>query len=172
MVNDAPNALVSVEDSLVCSGASIQLYSEGGVSYLWSGPNNYSSTLQNPSISSFSSLNSGLYTVVVSSSDGCTGSSNLNLTIDQTTCFFIPSVFTPNNDGINDQWVIDGIWQFPNCVVRVLNRWGQELFQSNGYANPWDGKFDGENCPIADYYYIIDLQNGTKVYTGTVTIKY
>jgi gliding motility-associated-like protein len=95
----------------------------------------------------------------------------VNLTLNESTCFFIPSVFTPNNDGTNDTWVIEGLWQFPNCVVKVYNRWGQPLFESKGYASPWDGTFEGNECPIADYYYIIDLKNGSKVFTGTVTIK-
>lgn len=172
IVNQTPTAEIVADKELICEGEAVLLNASGGTSYLWFGPNNFNSTFQSLSINNFSSLNSGLYSVIATNSVGCTDSSSINLALNQSSCFFIPSVFTPNSDGINDQWIIEGIWQFPSCKVRVLNRWGQELFQSNGYANPWDGKFDGENCPIADYYYIIDLRNGSKVYTGTVTIKY
>jgi gliding motility-associated-like protein len=111
------------------------------------------------------------YNVIVTNMDNCSDTTSVNISLNQSTCFFIPSVFTPNNDGFNDTWFIEGMWQYPNCVVKVFNRWGQKLFESKGYSTPWDGTAEGNDCPVADYYYIIDLQNNTRVLTGTITIK-
>lgn len=86
-------------------------------------------------------------------------------------CIEIPSGFTPNNDNIHDEWVIYGLYDFPNTIVKVYNRWGQEVFSSNGYNVPWDGKYNGVDLPTATYYYVIELNDSDKVYNGTVTIK-
>jgi len=86
----------------------------------------------------------------------------------------IPNGFTPNNDGINDDWEIDNIGFYPNCEVEVYNRWGQQLFYSKGYPDDgrWDGTFKGKDLPIGTYYYIINLHDEVdkKPFTGPITI--
>ena len=86
-------------------------------------------------------------------------------------CFFIPSLFTPNGDGIHDDWEIDGLNAYPDIVVKVFNRWGQLLFESVGYADRWDGTHNGNELPEATYYYIIDLNNSDEPLNGTINIK-
>ena len=170
-VGQKPNAAIAVTQTVICEGDTVYLTANGGNSYYWYGPNGFNSILSNPTVTNFSSANAGAYYLVATNTDNCSDTTVVNLALNESTCFFIPSVFTPNNDGTNDTWVIEGMWQFPNCVVKVYNRWGQPLFESKGYASPWDGTFEGNECPIADYYYIIDIKNGSKVFTGTVTIK-
>jgi gliding motility-associated-like protein len=83
-----------------------------------------------------------------------------------------PDGISPNGDGANDTWVIDGIDLFPNCNVEVYNRWGELLFQSPGYKENWDGTFKGKALPVGTYYYIIDLGDPLfpDAYTGPITI--
>ena len=93
---------------------------------------------------------------------------------NDTECIFIPSVFTPNGDGINDTWQIDGIDLYINPTIQVFNRWGQLIFESiEGPYVPWDGigQIEIENQEIATYYYVIDLNIDNKKYNGSVTIK-
>lgn len=71
----------------------------------------------------------------------------------------VPSGFTPNGDGWNDQWIIDFIDLFPNVEVEVYNRWGELLFQSVGYRVPWDGRYKGGLVPVGTYYYVIKLND-------------
>ncbi|MFM1930899.1 MAG: hypothetical protein RL226_202, partial [Bacteroidota bacterium] len=78
----------------------------------------------------------------------------------------------PNGDGANDEWVIGGLEFFPSSSVQIFNRWGQLLFESKGYPNRWDGTYNGNILPIADYYYVITYDNSKDPITGTVTIKY
>ena len=63
--------------------------------------------------------------------------------------------FDTNNDGQNDQWVIRGIDDYPDCRVEVYNRWGNPVFVSQGYRQPWDGKSGGQDLPPAIYQYVI-----------------
>ena len=73
----------------------------------------------------------------------------------------IPNVFTPNDDGENDFWIIQGIDFYPKCTVTVYNRWGKKVLFSVGYTQPWDGKQSDQPLPAATYYYVIDLKNGS-----------
>jgi len=84
--------------------------------------------------------------------------------------FIIPGGLSPNGDGINDTWNIQGLEDYPNASISVFDRWGKKLFFSSTGSAPWDGTFDGKELPIADYYYIIELDNGEK-YHGVVTLK-
>jgi gliding motility-associated-like protein len=87
-------------------------------------------------------------------------------------CLRIPNVFTPNGDGVNDTWEIVNIEMFPAAEVRIFNRWGQQLFSSKGYAEPWDGSYRGHFVPAGTYMYVIDLFNDEEPYKGAVTIVY
>ena len=82
----------------------------------------------------------------------------------------IYDAFSPNDDGKNDVWNIHGIQTYPNCIVKVFNTWGNQVFSSKGYTQPWDGKFNGNALPAGTYYYIIELEPGGKTYSGTVNI--
>ena len=83
---------------------------------------------------------------------------------------FVSNGLSLNSDGINDFWVIQGIDQYPNCMVTVVNRWNQTVFQSVGYSNPWDGTFNGTSLPVGDYFYVIKLTDD-KTYTGFISLK-
>ncbi|MCO5946867.1 beta-propeller fold lactonase family protein [Mucilaginibacter sp. RT5R15] len=82
----------------------------------------------------------------------------------------IPNTFTPNDDGINDTWNIANIDSYPGCIVNIYNRWGQNVFSSVGYGKSWDGRYKGTLLPVSTYYYIIDLKNDSKPYSGSITI--
>lgn len=83
-------------------------------------------------------------------------------------------LFTPNGDGMNDTWVIPGIENYPNSVIKVYNRWRHEIFASNNYKNDWGGVYNTntEKLPAGSYLYIIDLGNGTSPLQGWIFINY
>jgi gliding motility-associated-like protein len=85
-------------------------------------------------------------------------------------CLNIPSAFTPDGDGVNDVWVIRSLSEYTSSKVEIFNQWGSLVFKSTGYQTPWDGKYNGEAVPAGAYYYVIDLNNNSTKYTGTVTI--
>lgn len=70
----------------------------------------------------------------------------------------ITNTFTPNGDGINDTWRIEGLEKYPDASVQVYSRSGEKLFDSNGYAIPFNGIYNGRQLPAGAYYYIINLK--------------
>lgn len=69
----------------------------------------------------------------------------------QVLIFKIPNVFTPNGDGINDYFEIEGLQDFPENELMVYNRWGNMVYRSKSYKNDWDGAHLNEGT----YYYIL-----------------
>ncbi|WP_276088751.1 gliding motility-associated C-terminal domain-containing protein [Pedobacter sp. JY14-1] len=82
----------------------------------------------------------------------------------------IPSAFSPNNDQVNDTWNITAIDAFEEPVVKVVNRYGETVFESKGYLKPWDGKRGGQDLPTGVYYYFIRLREEVEPLTGSVMI--
>ncbi|HJT73910.1 MAG TPA: gliding motility-associated C-terminal domain-containing protein, partial [Chitinophaga sp.] len=81
----------------------------------------------------------------------------------------IPNAFSPNGDGINDYWAIDGLKARPVSTTEVFNRWGQLVFKSNGYSE-WPGTHKGKPLPTGTYYYVIKTSATEKPYTGWVQL--
>ena len=85
--------------------------------------------------------------------------------------------FSPG--GANDTWVIDGIQAFPNNNVKIFNRWGNKVYEVDGYNNVdrvWRGDSNvssvgGNEVPDGTYFYIIDLGEGDKPRTGYVVVN-
>jgi gliding motility-associated-like protein len=83
----------------------------------------------------------------------------------------IPNVFTPNGDGVNDVWNIAGIQSYPQCVVKIFDRWGRLIYISErGYPHPWNGKKNGAILPMDAYYFVLDTGDGQKPIRGSVTL--
>ncbi|MCB9015995.1 MAG: HYR domain-containing protein [Lentimicrobiaceae bacterium] len=86
----------------------------------------------------------------------------------------IYNAITPNNDGKNDSWIIDGIEEYNDNEVLLFNRWGDQIRYFENYDNStvvWDGtNKNGEKLPNATYYYIVKLRSIGQVYTGWVII--
>ena len=82
---------------------------------------------------------------------------------------FFPNVFSPNNDGNNDTWVIRNLQNYPQNELTVLNRWGNEVYKAKGYSGNWDG----DNLSEGTYFYVASVKmcdGGEKVFKGFVTI--
>lgn len=112
---------------------------------------------------------SGLYTVNAKWKN-CSVYDDVYITLVDDLCpedpLVFPTAFTPNGDGVNDTWVIDGLEKYPNSRVQIFNRWGHMIFESNNYHNQWDG----EDLPMGTYYYALWHEESVKEITGTVTI--
>jgi len=84
----------------------------------------------------------------------------------------IPGVFSPNGDGINDQFQV-GIVNLKSYFITIVNRWGRKVFQNSSILSNWDGKLRGEDLPVGVYYYVInarDITNKNIRLTGSITL--
>lgn len=133
--------------------------------YLWSPVG----TLSDPAIPNpiASPVTATEYILQVTSVDGCIAEDKMMVRI--TFPLVIPNAFSPNGDNINDVWRIANIEFYPTSKVFVYNRYGQQVFFSEGYGNPWDGKSKGKPLPPSTYYYLIDIGEGRKT-TGWILL--
>ncbi len=83
----------------------------------------------------------------------------------------IPTAFSPNGDGMNDVFMINGIENYPDNEVRILNRWGDELFYRKAYNNS-SNAFNGGDLDAGTYYYAIkvNLNGEMKSFSGYLTL--
>ena len=156
-------------DRTVLEAATITLepiITGNALQYLWT-PNQYlnDATILNPLVSGVQDIT---YTLSVTGTGGCIFSDQVFVKVLRFPN--VPNTFTPNNDGINDTWIIDHLADYPNVRVEVFNRYGQLVFESKGYTKPWDGTMNGKSLPFGTYYYVIEPGNGRKPVTGYVTL--
>jgi gliding motility-associated-like protein len=79
---------------------------------------------------------------------------------------FVPNIITPNNDNINDKFKL-GYLEYPGLdpmgfmelyEIKIYNRWGKLIFESNSPVNIWNGEIDSDDASEGVYYYIINYQ--------------
>ena len=76
----------------------------------------------------------------------------------------VPEAFSPDGDGINEIFVIEGIENIPGQSITIFNRWGNQVYSASPYQNDWDGtsqnglNVGGDQLPTGTYFYILDTQ--------------
>jgi gliding motility-associated-like protein len=163
-------AIDAGSDTTIAAGQTIQLSATGGpfASYSWMPQEG----LDDPSASSpiLTVTEDMIYYVTGTTEFGCQETDSVIITTASDLVIY--TGFTPNGDGINDYWDIDNVIFYPNITVEVYNRWGGQVFSSRGYTSEkrWDGTYKGKDVSIGTYYYVINLNDGSKPITGHVTI--
>ena len=104
-------------------------------------------------------LTEGTYTLTVTDDNGCKGDyvgSLLNLQDDSCddTYLFVPNIFSPDGNGVNDILFVDGK-NIQQVQLMIYNRWGNLVFQSNSVAEGWDGNFKGKPVNQGVFVYIV-----------------
>lgn len=143
--------------------------SQNGVSYEWDFGDGNSSTAFSPE-HKYEATGEFRVTLYVTNDIGCTDSiSRAYYKVIPDLLLDIPNAFSPNGDGINDRWEIDGLKARPNATTEIFNRYGQIVFKGIGFS-PWDGTWKGQLMPFGTYYYLIKTAPGEKPYSGWVTL--
>jgi gliding motility-associated-like protein len=153
-----------IECSLENLDVELEAIVSGGTApytYKWSG-----GSTQNPLNIA---LNPGNYSVTVMDNNACTEDTAFIIAIMSAEC--VPNVFSPNADNINDTWSLENTFLYSDSEVSVYGRYGKLLFQSIGYASPWDGKNKkGNDVPDGAYFYSIEIGHEYDAIKGSVTI--
>lgn len=113
------------------------------------------------------------YIVTGTTPEGCIGMDDVMIKVYKGPDIYVPSAFTPNNDGLNDvlKAVAVGIQDFK--YLKIYNRWGQEIFSTREPSRGWDGRINGLDQPTGTYVWIaeaIDYKGNAISRKGVVTI--
>lgn len=122
-------------------------------------------------------LQPGKYTVQVSDAKNCQRQEAIDVLEDECLDIVVHDGVSPNGDGANDYWIIDGIRYYRNNVVQLFDKWGDKVYEQRGYDNHFDGRgTNGSPLPDGTYFYVIHLNaengsGGKNVLTGSLLIK-
>ncbi|MBN2729664.1 MAG: gliding motility-associated C-terminal domain-containing protein [Bacteroidales bacterium] len=154
--------------------------SNGATMFFWNfgdfgSPSNYSG-LANPS-HSYSGPGDYIVWQTVETEHGCRDSAFVIIHVDLNIAFYVPNAFTPYfPDGINDEFRPYGIGvalEDGDFSMRIFDRWGHQIFESNDMDFGWDGSINGELVMPGTYSYIIDVKYGdglVHVFSGVVSL--
>jgi gliding motility-associated-like protein len=169
-------------DETPCPGATLVLEATDGSTYVWSGPNNFTSNQPTATIPNVQANQAGDYMVTITDSLGCTFTDTITVAIVITPeCLRIPELVTPDGDGNNDEWDIEGLENYPEATVQLFNRWGNLIFEVSPYTQPWKGEtnkglsIDGGDgrVPFGTYFYLIRLNDPDgNEYKGYIELQY
>lgn len=140
-------------DKTVCFGDGVFLdaYEPNTTSYLWQ--DGYGG-------SRYIISESGFYSVLATNECGVGGDS-INIIMEDCDCnFYLPNAFSPNGDGVNDEFgpVYQCELELSNYQMLIFNRWGELLYETTDILSPWDGLINNETLPNGSYVYSIQYQ--------------
>jgi gliding motility-associated-like protein len=124
-------------------------------------------------------VNNATYIVTVSSEDNCATSDTLNITVNKIRSFYVPSAFSPNKDGDNDQVNVFAGPQVKSVLkFRIFTRWGAEVYdgtglRTNDFASGWDGYLRGKIMDAGVYVWVAEVEfidDTVLQYSGDITL--
>ncbi|HMP94179.1 MAG TPA: gliding motility-associated C-terminal domain-containing protein, partial [Phnomibacter sp.] len=124
--------------------------------------------LNNPSLLNpvASPITNTTFTLLATGPGNCQATDSMRIQV--LTQLVIPNAFSPNADGINDQWIIQGLAAYEQCNLQIFDRYGRLVHQQRGYNQPWTGSTaNGTPLPTGVYYYVLTLGNGSKPINGS-----
>jgi gliding motility-associated-like protein len=124
-----------------------------GITYFWDFGNGNTSTVFQPTEVY---NNEGTYTVMLIVTDGiCSDTAYVTIDAYGASAILIPNVFTPNGDGQNDVFTVDGV-NLASVQCEIFNRWGQLMYSWDNVRGSWDGRTpSGTEVPDGTYFYMI-----------------
>ncbi len=162
-------------DTAVIIGQPLQLNATGGERYEWS-PAAYltASNIPNP-VAVFTEPSAGIrYKVKAYNSAGCADSSYINIKVFATgPTVFVPSAFTPNNDGKNDLLIPIAVGMQRLDYFNIYNRWGQLVYSAAELGRGWNGRVGGHMQTSNTYVWTvkaIDYRGVAYFAKGMVTL--
>ncbi|MDN3656931.1 gliding motility-associated C-terminal domain-containing protein [Ferruginibacter paludis] len=152
----------------ICAGDNLLISPGSYDHYLWQ---------DNSTASGFIVKAPGIYSVVVTTADGCSDSASITIELSHN-CddILFPTAFSPNNDGLNDQFgplPLRNLSLLKNYSLRIYNRYGQVVFSSTNPFEKWDGSFRGQPADTGSYMWRAEYiyNNGSALKKeGAITI--
>ncbi len=85
----------------------------------------------------------------------------------------VPSIITPNGDGINDALIIPCLLndRYPENRISIFNQWGDEVYNASPYRNDWEGTFQGQQLPVGTYFFVMEFNGDKEPQSGFIVIE-
>jgi gliding motility-associated-like protein len=165
-----PTIMAAADIDKIFAGDTVHLSASGGINYSWSPTEGLSDpNIANPTANP---LRTTTYTVTGDDMDGCVNTAEVTITVGEGINVSAKPLFSPNNDGQNDRWIIENIERYPDCTVIIVNRQGNVLYERRPYyGNEWDGTLKGSPVIEGAYYYVIRCEGSSRnAASGSVTL--
>lgn len=151
------------DTTITLPGIPVVLDASGAIKYYWIPSTGVScDSCPQPTVTPTATTT---YTVIGSDSAGCRFAKTITIDVQGCLALAVPNVFTPNRDGVNDEFVIEAQHLSDYSIV-IYDRWGKEMYHSDNPHTYWNGKNQSDNNPVSDgvYYYIIKYLCNNKSY--------
>jgi gliding motility-associated-like protein len=162
-------------DTVVVAGQRLQLNGTGGATYQWL-PSTF---LNNPNLSNPVAVfdrqqETFRYILTASTPEGCKDTDTIGIKIFKTDPgFFVPTAFTPDNNGLNDAFKPIAVGMASFDFFKVYNRWGNEVFSTNISSKGWNGTYKGQLQEAGVFVWVVqgtDFTGKKHFQKGTVTL--
>ena len=160
--------------SIVNPVISITELSSGGSFWNWNFGDDDTTSIHNPTSHTYADTGTYVIRQIISTVYSCTDTAYQTITIEPDFLFYIPTAFTPNDDGVNDTFSGQGIF-IKEYQMNIFDRWGNLIFRSDDINKPWDGTANhGSSVALQDAYVyaitVTDFGKRKHNYRGIVTL--
>lgn len=130
-INPNPDAAVNPSAPSVAPLDEVSIEASGGNTYVWN-------TGATGAVLHVKPLETSTYCATVTSTQGCRSEACVEILVKEESTLYMPNSFTPNGDGLNDEYCVLS-YNLLSFDLKIYNRWGQLLFQTNDPTKCWDG---------------------------------
>ena len=141
------------KDTIVVSNEFFQLNGSGGATYSWLPTTGLSDPFVSNPMAKIT--DDTKYVLTAKTAEGCIGTASINVTVFKGSGIYVPTAFTPNNDGLNDMLKPSYLAIKSLSYFRIYNRWGQEVFSTNDLNSGWNGLSKGNQKIEGAYVWVL-----------------
>jgi gliding motility-associated-like protein len=170
----APDASILASDIEIMQGDAVTLEADinppGTYNYQWSP--DYLTDCPTCEITDAFPPDTTIFTLEVTDQFGCSDTSQILIIVLPCGSFYVPDIFSPNMDNLNDEWMVLGTCM-AKVEVMVYDRWGELIFYSDDENMTWDGTYKGRPVEVGTYAYTVEVEfhDGTvKKQTGNLKV--
>ncbi|WP_199140986.1 lamin tail domain-containing protein [Pedobacter sp. ASV12] len=171
IINALPALVITSNTSsaVISKGTAIVLSASGANTYTWS-PQTDVIAGQGSANLTIRPKQTTTYTVTGTNASGCTTTQSITIQVQDDYQVKALNIMSPNGDGKNDKFVIQNIDYYPNNTLTIFDRSGRKVYTKKGYANEWDGTYNGTPLASDTYYYILEFGTNIAPFKGYITI--